>query len=587
MKKIKSLLAALLCVITVVCATGCGGRAIKRRNTVSDYEKQFDEYCDKVFKSSLEQEPFSLVYTLYDYEQYGIEVSDDDKTLGVMDYDSYVESYERSEQELEELNNFDRNRLSTERQHTYDTLVWLYDTNLEFKDGYYMQRAIGAGSGFICNLVTNFTEYCFRREQDVKDYFLYMESIPPYYESYIKFCNEQAEKGLFVNDDVIEQNIEYCDKMIDTDAKVYIDTFESRIKSLDLSDSDKEAYIEKNKEYVQKYVIPMYKDSKSALKNLLGTSKNERGMAGFGEEGKKYYEAIVRDKTGSDMSTEEVIEYIDAKIKALYLDLYSLMTSNPDILDQYDKFEISITDPDEVMKFIISKMGDDFPEPVTTDYNIEYLDKSSEVETTMAYYITPPIDNIGINNIKINGSALADNTIQTYVSIAHEGIPGHMMQYTSFFNNENISNVRKYAGIIAPSEGWAQYASLNTLEYIVEEEGYKKDLAEIIAIDERIGYLIQTRFDLGVNYEDWDLDDANAYANGMYDEEVVKILYDAVVGDPGEIIPYAYGTEYMYDLRDEYFDKKGKDVKGFNTFIINSGILPFPLYEKYMQEYLD
>lgn len=54
--------------------------------------------------------------------------------------------------------------------------------------------------------------------------------------------------------------------MIDTDAKVYIDTFESRIKSLDLSDSDKEAYIEKNKEYVQKYVIPMYKDSKSALK---------------------------------------------------------------------------------------------------------------------------------------------------------------------------------------------------------------------------------------------------------------------------------------------------------------------------------
>ena len=43
----------------------------------------------------------------------------------------------------------------------------------------------------------------------------------------------------------------------------------------------------------------------------------------------------------------------------------------------------------------------------------------------------------------------------------------------------------------------------------------------------------------------------------------------------------------MYDLRDEYFDKKGKDVKGFNTFIINSGILPFPLYEKYMQEYLD
>lgn len=587
MKKIKRLLAVLLCVITVVCATGCGGRAIKHQKTLSNYDEQFDEYCDKLFRSSLEENPFSLVFSLYDYEQYGIEVSDDCKSLGTMDYDSYVQGYEQSEQELKEIKSFDRKKLSKERQHTYDVLIWLYETGLGFKDGYYMQRTIGASSGFICNLVTNFTEYSFRREQDIKDYFLYMESITPYYQSYIKLCNEQAEKGLFVNDDVIEQNIEYCDKMIDTDAKVYIDTFESRIKSLDLSDSDKEAYIEKNKEYVQKYILPMYENSKSALKNLLGTSKNERGMAGFGEEGKKYYEAIVRDKTGSDMSAEEVIKYIDDKITALYLDLYRLMTSNPDIYDKYEKFDISITDPDEIMDFIISKMGDDYPAPVTTKHNMEYLDKSSETEGVLAYYITPPVDNININNIKINGSALADDAVQTYTSIAHEGIPGHMFQYTSFYDNADISNIRKFASIIGPSEGWAQYASFNSLKYIVEEEGYDKDVAEIIAIDRRLGYLIQTRFDLGVNYEDWDLDDANAYANGMYDEEVVKILYDAVVGDPGEIIPYAYGTEYMYDLRDEYFDKKGKDVKGFNTFIINSGILPFPLYEKYMQEYLD
>ena len=321
--------------------------------------------------------------------------------------------------------------------------------------------------------------------------------------------------------------------------------------------------------------------------NDLTILNNNIHVSWYQEEGKKYYEAIVRDKTGSDMSAEEVIEYIDDKITALYLDLYQLMTSNPDIYDKYEKFDISITDPDEIMDFIISKMGDDYPAPVTTEHNMEYLDKSSETEGVLAYYITPPVDNININNIKINGSALADDAVQTYTSIAHEGIPGHMLQYTSFYDNADISNVRKLASIIGPSEGWAQYASFNSLEYIVEEEGYDKDVAEIIAIDQRLGYLIQARFDLGVNYEDWDLEDAGNYSGGMYDEEIVKVLYDAVTEDPGMIIPYAYGTEYMYDLRDEYFDKKGKDVKGFNTFIINSGVLPFPLYEEYMKEYLD
>lgn len=91
MKKIKRLLATILCIVITAGAAGCGGRAIKHQKTLSNYDEQFDEYCDKLFRSSLEENPFSLVFSLYDYEQYGIEVSDDSKTLGTMDYDSYVQ----------------------------------------------------------------------------------------------------------------------------------------------------------------------------------------------------------------------------------------------------------------------------------------------------------------------------------------------------------------------------------------------------------------------------------------------------------------------------------------------------------------
>ena len=99
--------------------------------------------------------------------------------------------------------------------------------------------------------------------------------------------------------------------------------------------------------------------------------------------------------------------------------------------------------PDDVLKYIIKEMESDFPAPATTNYNIEYQNKACEVEGTLAYYVSSRIDDISINNIKVNGSEVESGSLMMYETLAHEGYPGHLYEFTNFYNNDSICNARK------------------------------------------------------------------------------------------------------------------------------------------------
>lgn len=55
----------------------------------------------------------------------------------------------------------------------------------------------------------------------------------------IEFTKKQAKDGYFMAEDIAQQSIDECEKHIKNDKSVLVDEFESRIKSLGLSDSEK------------------------------------------------------------------------------------------------------------------------------------------------------------------------------------------------------------------------------------------------------------------------------------------------------------------------------------------------------------
>lgn len=95
----------------------------------------------------------------------------------------------------------------------------------------------------------------------------------------IAFTKKQAEDGYFMTEEIAKQSIDECEKHIKNDKSVLVDEFESRIKSLGLSDSEKKTVVDTNKKYFEEYYIPALKSANSALESLKNQAKTKKVFA--------------------------------------------------------------------------------------------------------------------------------------------------------------------------------------------------------------------------------------------------------------------------------------------------------------------
>ena len=167
-----------------------------------------------------------------------------------------------------------------------------------------------------------------------------------------------------------------------------------------------------------------------------------------------------------------------------------------------------------------------------------------------------------------------------------------MYQFTSFYNRDDVHNIRKTLDFIGATEGWAQYASNCTLDYLDMSDNERK----LTIINDLITYIVVSRVDLGVNYEGWDIDDTFDYLSGFfsvdtdYDSEdnLVMNVYSSAVGDPGLYFPYTIGHIYMNDMREKAEEELGSDfdAKEYNRWLADVGITTFEIYNEQLDEWL-
>ena len=368
-----------------------------------------------------------------------------------------------------------------------------------------------------------------------------------------------------------------------------VDEFESRIKSLGLSDSEKKTVVETNKKYFEEYYIPALKSANSALESLKKSGKNEEGLCGYGKIGKKYYSAIVKDKTSSSMTPEELKSYLTNSFTKVGM---SMSNVSQDDLSKFQDYKPDFKDADEVLEFLIENIDEDFPTPVTTSYTADYMSDSAKSDNVGAYYVQGRIDDTSVNIIKINPDFANKGMTQMYTTLAHEGYPGHLYQFTASNANKDIPNVRKILSFIGATEGWAQYASKCTLDYLDTSEGIKK----LIYANDILGYILYSMVDVGVNYNGWDYEKVKEYmstALGSADDESVtaatKEAYDLARSNPGYFLPYTVGYLKMIDMRETAESELGSsfDAKEYHTFIMNLGITSIDVYEKALDMWLE
>ncbi len=553
-------------------------------------QEKFDEWLWEEFTESVNSDSITLNYSLANPEEYG--VTPTDATYGELDFSE--ESIEQDKQDtldyIAEMEEFDYSLLTPDQKFTYDILHDEYETYLLYFDNPYLYEPFAYTSGLQSNLPITLAEYTFYDRQDIEDYLTLLTLTPDYFDVCLNYEKEKSQKGLFMSSHSANEVIRQCTEFIaNPEDNLLLVTFEDRINEFEgLTDAERQDYIQKNHDNVINYIIPAYEKTIETFRQLKNTGNNDLGLC-YLDGGKEYYEYLLRSKTGTDKTPEEVIELLDSAIENTMSELYSQLFADYDAYeDYYEAIENETLyesfDYKETVEYFEDAVDDRFPEIPDIDFKVTPVHKSLENIVSPAFYMTPPLDDYEHNSIYINQGSASSQSL--WSTLAHEGVPGHMYQFVYFLSNdpEPIRTLQDFSGY---QEGWATYVEMMSFEYYDKYDN--PSFAAFEAANNKLNLLVSARVEIGVNYEGWDLEDTQKYlSDNGFMPEVAQDIIDYVVAEPGNYQMYCTGWLEFEELKTYAKDELGDkfDEKEFHKVILDAGPCQFWLLRNRVEEYV-
>ncbi|NBJ93194.1 DUF885 domain-containing protein [Parablautia muri] len=554
----------------------------------ADSPSAFDGYMDTLFKEDIVENTINLHYTLAHPENYGI--TDYEISLGSFTTKDFEENYKELEEIRARLLKFNRKSLSKEQQLTYDILLDYVDTELSVKDLALYSEVLGPTTGYQAQLPVILAEYAFRTKRDIEDYLALLSKVKEMAGQIIEFEQDKAQAGLFMSDYAADAIIAQCEEFISEPEDNYmIDVFDDKIDAFaGLTQEEKEEYQKRNHDLITGDVVEAYQILIDGLKDLKGSGKNELGLCYY-ENGKEYYEYLLRSGTGSDVSVNKQKKRIEKYIRDYFQTVYDAMSENPHIYDEIMEYQFPDMEPEAILEDLLGKIGEDFPDPPQVEYTIKYVHPSMQENMSPAFYLTTPVDDIQNNLIYINQKHTggdAESGTELYTTLAHEGYPGHLYQnaYTVSGNLPLIRNLFSFTGY---AEGWATYVEF---EYGYDFAGADETLADVLAGNEATLLALSAYIDIGIHYDGWDREDVAEYIAGFgtTDQDAIDEIFNYIVEEPGNYLSYFIGYLEFLDLRERAEEELGDafDAKQFHDFVLRTGPAPFYIIEEYMEDWM-
>ncbi len=544
-------------------------------------QQEFETYLKDIFTETYEQNPLTLNFLIEDTTNFDIEkIPSEWPSLDLEELAAYADEIEEY---TAELNEFSYDSLTFEQQLIYDTLSVYFENEQDFPDSYLYSSPFSL-NGIPSQLPLIFTEYTIETKEDIENYLHLMETLADYVSSEISFEKHLIENGYIQSAYSYEACLKQCENFLKQGNDYLSNIFQEKIHAIDgISEDMMERYISKNNAAIETMVIPAYNDMIENLKYFLTLDTNDEGLC-HKKNGKKYYRYLLQSDVGTSKSPDELIDILDENIDTYTKDLMKLVLADNDLAKKIMNPDYVLSDPEEIMNYLIKKTEKDFPESASTQFELNEIDEAMADELSVAFYILSPIDNYHKNIIYVNPERTSDGN-SLFPTLAHEGFPGHLYQH-DYFCSLNPSYFRSLLSFTGYAEGWAEYVEL----YSYDWSGLDDNTAAALKLDMLLSDAIPTRIDLGVNYEGWSVDDVGDYLTTLgYDDSYADTYYDTVISAPTVFFSYYIGYVELMELRD-YAQETLKDnfsIKDFHRFYLEIGPTYFDIIEDYMKNSLE
>lgn len=552
--------------------------ACKSGKKADETQERFDAFTNEVFVSDITENIMNLHWTLAFPENYGID--DYEISFGSFSKEYEEESFRELRDMLKELKEFDYEQLTEDQKLIYDIMLTYGEDNLKTEKFRLYYDYLSPTNGVQSYLPTLLAEYKFYKKQDVADYLDTLRLFPDYFKDLMAFEQEQADNGFFMPDFEADKVIDQCRQFMEDPENHYlIDSFNLRLEETDfLTEEEKESYRAENEDLVRNTLIPAYGYLADELAGLKGSSENDAGLCYF-EDGREFYELLVRDSTGSDKSVKEFEDLIMTNLQNDLENIWNLSLEYDDF-DRMMECPVDLSDPYTVLNLLKDGIAGDFPASGELPFKVSYVPASMEEYMNPAYYILPPVDYLENNAIYINNKHSSDD-IEQFVTLAHEGFPGHLYQ-TTYFYGKNPSAIRKLFGFSGYSEGWGTYAEI----YAYRLAGLDDKMVQLNELNKTYTLALYCLTDIGINYEGWTFEDTVEFLG--VDEDTCREIYEIMVEEPALYLAYYGGYLEFTKLREKAEETLGEkfNLKDFHTFLLDIGPAQFEIIEDRMDEWM-
>ena len=501
------------------------------------------------------------------------------------------ENKELNEKSAKAFKEFNRDTLSDEQKETYDIYSYMLDYTTEMNDSKfdYMSMPLESMTGMHTQLPTLFSDWTLRNEQDVKDVITLMKSVRPYMDSILAYTKKQEEKGTLMLD--IKSVKEYCEKVVKEDVNSSVLTgLNESIDNLKLGDDKTKQYKAELKKAFQEYFLPAYSDIIKTMKELDSSKNNTLGLSHM-KNGKEYYELLFKQATGTDKSIEDIKKELNSMSRSSLLAVQSVISKNKNLYDEYvnGKIKTKYKDFESMLKDLDKDIKDDFPSVGTLNYRIRPIGEDLASGGVAAYFNIPALDGTTPKQIRVNmmEDALDVQSLETFSTVAHEGIPGHMYQIAYAYKNVKDPWRNSMASFLGYTEGYATYTELYALKYLdgVSADAVKLQQNMVVYQDCLIALA-----DIGIHYEGWTKEDLSNFLeeNGLGVSDV-RDFYNQLQANPTAFLSYYVGYVQIANLKkDAQEELKDKfNDRDFHEAILKSGAAPFHVVEENVKDYIE
>ena len=583
---VKKITLLMLSAVMAFSFTGCS------KKDSGEEQKKFDEFMKQEFVESMEQSYPNTHIILENPKDYGVDTS---KTKVQIDKElnetTMKENKELNEKSAKAFKEFDRDTLSDEQKETYDIYSYMLDYTTEMNDSKfdYMSMPLESMTGMHTQLPTLFSDWTLRNEQDVKDVITLMKSVRPYMDSILAYTKKQEEKGTLMLD--IKSVKEYCEKVVKEDVNSSVLTgLNESIDNLKLGDDKTKQYKAELKKAFQEYFLPAYSDIIKTMKELDSSKNNTLGLSHM-KNGKEYYELLFKQETGTDKSIEDIKKELNSMSRSSLLAVQSVISKNKNLYDEYvnGKIKTKYKDFESMLKDLDKDIKDDFPSVGTLNYRIRPIGEDLASGGVAAYFNIPALDGTTPKQIRVNmlEDALNVQSLESFSTVAHEGIPGHMYQIAYAYKNVKDPWRNSMASFLGYTEGYATYTELYALKYLdgVSADAVKLQQNMVVYQDCLIALA-----DIGIHYEGWTKEDLSNFLeeNGLGVSDVSD-FYNQLQANPTAFLSYYVGYVQIANLKkDAQEELKDKfNDRDFHEAILKSGAAPFHVVEENVKDYIE